>query len=129
MTDTVPVRVTDGDVWVDGEHLTLGDETEIPAVVYERIPGSFEQLDNGDDNDETEDAKTQSADASGEASELTEDDLDPHPEDLTVGELEARIEGVDDIGLLRTILGAERASEDRTTATDTLEARIRELEE
>lgn len=43
MTETVTVRVTDGDVWVDGTHLTRGDEAEIPTSVYDRIPESFER--------------------------------------------------------------------------------------
>ncbi|WP_459191828.1 hypothetical protein [Halosimplex sp. J119] len=129
MTDTVPVRVTDGDVWVDGDHLTLGDETEIPSVVYERISGSFARLDEAAGDDETESAEAQREDASSEASDIAEDDLDPHPEDLTVDELEARIEDVDDVDLLSTILDAEKASRNRTTATDAIETRIRELED
>jgi hypothetical protein len=44
MSETVDVRVTDGDVWVDGDHYVRGDEVTIPAGVYERIPESFERV-------------------------------------------------------------------------------------
>jgi len=137
MPDTVSVRVADGDVWVDGEHLTRGDEVDIPADVYDRIPGSFERVDSdestGDVDDETDASETNASEADGEADgeaagEVTVDDLNPHPDDLTVDELEERIADVDDAALLETILEAEEASDTRTTAVDAIEERIADLE-
>ena len=128
MVKTVSVRVTDGDVWVDGEHLTRGDEVDIPAGVYDRLPGSFEQVadpDAGEDSDE--DNAAQETDDGG-ADTVAVDDLDPHPDDLTVDELEERIADVDDVALLEAIRGAETDAEDRTTAVDAIDARLNELE-
>ena len=121
MTETVSVRVTDGDVWVDGEHLTRGDEVEIPTTVYERISRSFEQVDDVDDV--TDDADEEQVDQ-GDPPEV-----DPHPGELTVDEIEDRVAEVDDLAKLRAILSLEEDGKDRTTATDAIEERIHDLEE
>jgi hypothetical protein len=140
MVETVFVRVTDGDVWVDGEHLTRGDEVDIPAGVYDRLPESFEQVadsDTSEDNaDEDEIDDTGGGDESGDVQEtddggadtVTVDDLDPHPSDLTVDELEERIADVNDVALLAAIREAETDAEDRTTAIEAIDTRLDELE-
>jgi hypothetical protein len=141
MPETVSVRVTDGDVWVDGEHYTRCDEVDIPAGVYDRLPGSFEQVADSDssedDVDEDETDATGGGDESGDIQEtddggadtVTVDDLDPHPSDLTVDELEERIADVDDVALLDAIRNAETDAENRTTAIEPIDARLNELEE
>lgn len=133
MTDTVPVRVSDGDVWVDGEHLTRGDEVKIPAGVYERLPGSFDRVDGLEDtavDSEADDAAVDNPEdkSNGDGDELTVDDLDPHPSDLTVEEIKDRIDNVDDIEILRTIWDAEANGKNRTTALEAIEAGVNDLE-
>ena len=59
---------------------------------------------------------------------VTTDDLDPHPGDLTVPEVEERVADVEDGALLETILEVETVGKNRTGAKDAIEARIAELE-
>jgi len=146
MTDTVSVRVTDGDVWIDGEHLTRGDETEIPESVYERIPESFDRLgsegdDTPDDAGEDEDVDEDGAAADEEGADIDEseaepsdldvdvDAIDPHPKDLTVVELKERVAGVDDEDVARGIRFLEKRDGPRSTAIDAINARLDELTE
>ncbi|QLH82466.1 hypothetical protein [Halosimplex pelagicum] len=126
MPETTRVRVTDGDVWVDGDHLTRGDEAEIPVSVYERIPGSFESIDDG-----AESASNEADADDGSATDDTAGDVevDPHPEELTVDEIEERVAEVDSVAKLQRIRELEVESDDRTTALEVIDDRLDELEE
>lgn len=53
----------------------------------------------------------------------------PNPDELTVSELEDRIEKIDDPDVLTTIKTAERDGKDRTTAIDALDERLDEVDE
>jgi hypothetical protein len=128
MAETVSVRVTDGDVWVDGEHYTRGDEVDVPAGVYDRLPGSFEQVADSDTSEDSDEDNAAQESGNGGADTVTVDDLDPHPTDLTVDELEERIADVDDVALLAAIREAETDAEDRTTAIEAIDTRLNELE-
>lgn len=127
MSELVTVRVADGDVWVDGDHLTRGDEVDVPAAVYERIPNSFDRLE--DDTSDQEVADSDESEATDGAEDLTIEDLDPHPDDLTVDQLRDRVDDVVDVELLETILEAEQADgSPRSTAVDAIGQRLDELE-
>jgi hypothetical protein len=121
MPDTTRVRVTDGDVWVDGEHLTRGDEADIPSGVYERIPGSFDPADDGAESGSAADDDEAATDAAGDV------EVDPHPEDLTVDEIEERVAEVDSVEKLQRIRELEAESDERTTALEAIDNRLDEL--
>lgn len=123
MTDnTVHARVAGSQF---GMH-QRGEVIEVDESTLSKHPNTLEKVDQAvteapaTDEDDSEDA--------GEEDGLTVDDLDPHPADLKVSELEERIEDVTDVEMLETILEAEKAAEDRTTAKDAVKARLNELE-
>ncbi|WP_135535379.1 hypothetical protein [Halostella pelagica] len=108
---TVTVRIVRGEFRYDREHYERGDELEVHEGALEKHPRTLERVEEDDGSDEDEDI----------------DELDPHPADLTVGELEDRIEDVEDPALIKTIRKAEEESKDRETATDAIDARLKEL--
>lgn len=97
-----------------------GDTLEIDPVVLEKHPKTLEKV---------ESESSSEADTEEDEGSAAVEDLDPHPSDLKVDELEERIEDVDDVALLDAILTAETQSKDRTTAVNVIESRISELEE
>lgn len=153
MADSVSVRVTDGDVWVDGEHLTRGDEVSIPAGVYERIPGSFERLDDGDDEPVEEDTEavddedkdvadaveaTEDSVAEGEVPVEVPDELaddvrgaeGPIPFDpsaFSIPELEEELATVDDPAAVFAVATIEYEGGGRKGAYDVIRSRLDEF--
>ncbi|WP_226040849.1 hypothetical protein [Natrinema sp. DC36] len=110
---TVRVRVAGAQFRFDREQYTRGDELEVPKRIVGRHPRTLEIVaDEDDGSDEADDV----------------DELDPHPADLTVGELEDRIEDVEDPELIKAIKKAEEESKNRETAKDAIDARLNELE-
>jgi hypothetical protein len=79
--------------------------------------------------DEPSDGGIKAGDGDTPDKGVTTDDLDPHPSDLTVPEVEERVADVEDAALLETILAVETAGKNRTGAKDAIETRIAELEE
>ena len=123
--DTIRVRVARSQFRYDGTRYRRGDTLEVQQRTLERHPNTLKRIevDVVQDDDTAEDADGESDDG------VTVDDLDPHPEDLKVGELEERIADVDDVELLETIREAETKTKDRTTAVDAIDARLNELED
>ncbi|WP_089650095.1 hypothetical protein [Halobacterium hubeiense] len=127
--DTVRVRVTRGDYRHDREHYTRGEELEVPQKVLEQHPNSLTRIDDPETPPSEMSSSDNDADDGDAAAGLDVDDLDPHPDDLTVDDLKERIGDVDDVELLETILDAEGADgSPRSTAVDAIEGRISELE-
>lgn len=126
MTDTTRVRVTDGDVWIDGDHLTRGDEVDIPTDVYERIPASFEPV-NDESGSESSDEEVD--DAGSDTDDAASVEVDPHPEELTVDEIEDRVADVDDREKLQAIRELEVDGKNRSTALEVIDERLEELQE
>jgi len=106
--DTVRVRVEAGDYRHEREHYTRGDELEVLEKTLEKHPRSLSRV------KESEAA-------------ITEDDLDPHPSDLTVDELKERVDDIENPDLLSAIEGAEEATDARSTALDAIGSRKQEL--
>jgi hypothetical protein len=86
------------------------------------------ESDNEPATDEPSDGEVGTGDDDSPDESVTTDDLDPHPSDLTVPEVEERVADVEDVALLETILTVEAADENRTGAKDAIEARVAELE-
>ncbi|QHS17919.1 hypothetical protein GWK26_12605 [haloarchaeon 3A1-DGR] len=121
------------------EQYTEGDELEVPERVAERHPRSLEVIGDGDDesadagDEDTPDAEDGAADSEGgdEPPDFGVDleEVDPHPNDLSVSELRDRISDVNDVDLLQAIRHLESESEDRKTALEAIDDRIAAVEE
>lgn len=125
MSDTVRVRVVRAQFRYDREQYTEGDELDVPERVLEQHPRSLAVV------DETEvetDADADQADSDDAVEPVAEADLDPHPSDLTVDELEERLSDVDDLALLYGIRAAEAGGKTRETALEAIDARISDVE-
>lgn len=117
MSDKIPVRVAGSYFGYNGERYGRGDTLEVHPRALEKHPSTLERVDEAVVQEDADDEEG-----------VTVDDLDPHPSDLNVPELEERIAGVEDVELLETIRDAEEESEDRETAKDAIDARLNELE-
>ncbi|WEL29857.1 hypothetical protein [Haloferax volcanii] len=127
--NTVRVRVAGSQFRYDREQYIEGDELEVHEGALEKHPRTLERVEDADENVQmSTGGEADAADDVDEGGGLTVDDLDPHPEDLTVVELEERIDDVDDVDLLETIKEAEEETENRTGAIDAVENRLDELE-
>ena len=124
MTDHVTVRVVGEAFGVGGDRYSTDETLEVRADVAERHPNTLEVID-----EDAEPPEPSGEDDGDEAGEVTVDDLDPHPEDLTVDEIEERVAELEDVDLLETIKDAEEATGDRSTAVDAIEARLRDVRE
>lgn len=122
MTDHVTVRVVGEAFGVGGDRYSTDETLEVRADVAERHPNTLEVID--EDAEPPEPSGEDDAEA-----EVTVDDLDPHPEELTVSEIEERVAELEDVDLLETIKDAEEATGDRSTAVDAIEARLRDVRE
>lgn len=116
--EQVTVRVTGRQFRHDGREYHTNDTLDVPRDVYEAWQGRLTIHEDTDDG----------ADGAGEEEDSDEAVVDPHPSDLTVSELEDRIQDVDDTSLLHGILDAEIEGENRSTAVDAIEDRIQDLE-
>lgn len=116
--NTVRVRVSGPQFRYDYEWYEQEDELEVSEETLEEYPRRLERVD---------DVQEESAEADEEDG-LTIDDLDPHPDDRTISELEERVADVDDVELLETILEAEQEDDPRTGAVDAVQDRLDELE-
>jgi len=107
-----------------------GDVVELTEYVGEPQKEMRRVAESDDEpaTDEPSDAGAKAGDDTPDEG-VTTDDLDPHPSDLTVPEVEERVADVEDAALLETILEVETAGKNRTGAKDAIEARIAELEE
>lgn len=114
--DTVRVRVERGEYRHAREHYTRGDELEVPEKTLEKHPRSLSRISDG-------------ADTPGGAEDVDDIEVNPHPSEVTIPELEERIEDVEDPDLLNAIRDAEEASKDREGALNALDARIEDLGE
>lgn len=119
------VKVTGRSFRYRGERYRHGDTFEAEDGVLEKHPRTLSAVDGDEATDQEADAEEAADEDDGT---VTVDDLDPHPADLKVGELEERIADVEDVDLLETIRDAEEATEDRTTAKDAIDARLNEIE-
>lgn len=126
---TVTVRVTRGEFRYDREHYERGDELEVHEGALEKHPRTLERVEEDEGVQESEAADEDDAEQADVDEEVASvDELDPHPADLKVPELKDRLEDVDSVELLEAIREAEVESEDRTTAKDAIDARLKELE-
>lgn len=123
------VKVTGRSFRYRGERYRHGDTFEAEDGVLEKHPRTLSAVDGDEATDQEADAESDDEEAAGEGGTVTVDDLDPHPANLKVGELEERIADVEDVELLETIRDAEEATEDRTTAKDAIDARLNEIED
>ncbi|QLG63088.1 hypothetical protein [Halorarum salinum] len=125
MSDEIPVRVAGAEFRFDREHYTRGDELEVPERTLEAHPRTLKRVEETETEPEAEETTVQ------ESEDVSMDgELDPHPQELTVDELERRVQDVTDVDLLERILAAETESNDpRSTAVDALENRLDELED
>ncbi|AXR78991.1 hypothetical protein [Natrarchaeobaculum sulfurireducens] len=118
MTDnTVRVRVAGSQFRFDREQFTRDDTLEVLERVAAKHPNTLEPVDSDDGDEEDDDIEP-----------IPEDELDPHPSELTVDELETRLGNVDDLELLHGILEAEQSNKKRDTAVDSITGRLAELE-
>lgn len=120
--DTIRVRVERGEYRHEREHYTRGDELEVPEKTLDKHPRSLTRIEDVDDSA----TKADEPSSEGDTDEI---DVDPHPSEVTIPELEERIADVEDVDLLEAIRDAEEASKDREGATDALDDRIADLEE
>lgn len=128
MSEQIEVRVTGRQFRHDGEEYHTGDTLEVPERAIEGWEARLERVnDEGEDADTDEDGGGEEEGEGGEGGEGEEPE--PHPRDLTVSELEDRIEGVDDPDLLRDIRAAEEDADDRSGATDAIDDRLNDLDE
>lgn len=105
MAETTRVRVTDGDVWVDGEHYSRGDEVDVPSTVYDRIPASFERLDEA-----AATADTESADVGEwDETEWLDGDYQDRADLVRTGAVDAHLDAIEDVETSDTVLGAVEA--------------------
>lgn len=105
----------------DSSDVEPGDEFEPTDAEQSAFRDLMEPVDEeaGDDGDAT----------ASDNSEPEPVDVDPHPGDLTVSELEDRVEDIDDVELLEAILAAEQEDgSPRSTAVDAIQDRINDLE-
>jgi len=86
MSDDVPVRVSGPQFRHDYEWYEQGEELIVSEDVLEQYPNRLERIDAASGGSET-----------GSESEVSAEELDPHPSDLTVAALETRISDVDDV--------------------------------
>ena len=124
MTDHVTVRVVGEAFGVGGDRYSTDETLEVRADVAERHPNTLEVID-----EDAEPPASSDDEDDGDAGEVTVDDLDPHPEDLTVDEIEERVAELDDVDLLEAIKDAEKATQERSTALDAIKARLRDVRE
>lgn len=123
--DTVRVRVTGRQFRHGGEEYHHGDELEVPERAIEGWEGRLERVESDGD----EEPEGDEDDGGEDEAEVGVGDVDPHPQELTVGELSDRLEGVDDAATVRAIQQAEAESDEpRTTALEAIDARLDELE-
>lgn len=126
--NTVRVEVVRAQFRYDREQYTQGDEIEVTEATLRRHPQSLARIDDGDE--QTDEDGADEADGDGDAVEpVPEEELDPHPSDLTVDQLRDRVSGVEKIALLKGIRQAEDDGENRTTAIEAIDDRINAVEE
>ncbi|MDL0133516.1 hypothetical protein [Halobacterium salinarum] len=121
--DTITVEVIGPQFRYEREQYVQGDELEVTERTLESHPNTLAPVagDGGasDDNADQEDV---------DVDPVAEADLDPHPSDLTVDDLEARIDDVDDLSLLYGIRAAEADDKNRETALEAIDAQIASVE-
>ena len=125
MSDPVRVRVVRPQFRYDREQYTQGDELDVPEHVLKRHPRSLAVVEG---TDAESDADGDAVDSDDAVDPVSETDLDPHPSDLTVDELEERLSDVDDLALLYGIRAAEADGKSRETALEAIDARISDVE-
>jgi hypothetical protein len=124
----VTYRWTGSHAYRDHAHDRVIDPgEELPADIADRVvtshPHDVEELDEKDE-DETADVDTDDP-----ADDETEsDDVDPHPGELTVTEIEERVADVDDREVLESIRELEANGDHRTTALEAIDARLDDLD-
>lgn len=131
--DTITVEVVGSQFRYDREQYTHGDELEVTQRTLESHPNTLAPVTAGDAGAETSDDSDDDQDEGDQDDEeiepLAESELDPHPSELTVDELEERIADVDDLELLYGILAAEGDNKNRDTAIAAIESQIGDVEE
>lgn len=125
--DTITVEVVGPQFRYDREQYTHGDELEVTQRTLESHPNTLAPVPGGDAGAETTD-ESEDGDQDDEIEPLAESELDPHPSELTVDELEERIADVDDLELLYGILAAEEDNKNRDTAIAAIESQIADVE-
>lgn len=135
--NTVRVRVDRGEYRHEREHYTRGDELEVPEKTLEKHPNSLTRIEDGEEAEaetepepepETSDS-TDGNDAGDDEGGSEDIEVDPHPTEVTIDELEERIADVEDVALLEAIREEEATSKERTGALDALDSRIAAVEE
>jgi hypothetical protein len=127
MGDTIHVRVSGPQFRTNNQWYEQGETLEVPEEIFEKYPRRLERVEPEDDTEaESEEASDDAAPDESEADAAPE--ADPHPADLSVSELEERLEDVDDVALLEAILEAEQ-EDPRKTAVEAIEARIDAVED
>ena len=127
-TKTVAARVVGSQYRVDGEQYSHGDTVDVPEWALDKHPNTLERVDDADgDADGGGDGET-SDDGGADIELIPEDELDPHPSELTVDELDDRVSDVDDVTLLISLEEAERANKDRSGALAAIESRVEAVE-
>jgi hypothetical protein len=129
--NTVTVRVGRGGFRYDREQFAEGQELDVTEETIQRHPRTLTRVedagDAADGDGETEDDPEATTDDTVDA--VAEDDLDPHPSDLTVDDLKERLGDVDDVALLRGIRNAEEDNKGRSGALTAIDGRLADLEE
>lgn len=120
-TKTVAARVAGSQYRVDGEQYSHGDTVDVPEWALDKHPNTLERVDDGDGSDGD-------VDVDADIELIPEDELDPHPSELTVDELDDRVSDVDDVTLLISLEEAERADKDRSGALAAIESRVEAVE-
>jgi len=121
--DTVLVRVVGRQFRHEGKQYHRGDELEVPERAIEGWEARLERVEEAAETEE------EAVDEAEESTEIDVADIDPHPSELTVDELQERVEGVDDVEKLEAIRQLEAGDDGgRTTALDAIDERLDELE-
>lgn len=130
MSNTVEVRVTRAQYRHNRQQYSQGDVLEVSEETLEKHPRSLERVEDDNADAETEGEAEAEPDGDGDedaVTPLSEDELDPHPSDLTVDEIRERVENAD-LPTLYGIRDAEKAAENRSTAIEAIEAQIDDVE-
>jgi hypothetical protein len=117
---TIRVRVARPQFRYNYEHYEEGDELEVPEAVLERHARDLDVVDEAEGEDDDADAEAAFA--------FDPDDVDPHPSDLTVDEIQDRIDELEDVAQLRAIRHLEAEDQSRSTALEAIDGRINDLE-
>lgn len=128
MGDTVHVRVSGPQFRTNNQWYEQGETLEVPEEIFEKYPRRLERVDPEPEHEPDEESDDAAADAGDESEGDESVEADPHPADLSVSELEERLEDVDDVALLEAILEAEQ-EDPRKTAVEAIEARIDAVED